>query len=220
MYTENFIAPKELEYAIKTGVTLNIGALQTLERYREELKGQSIFLRINPKVGAGTSHHVVTGGPKSKFGIYEDDLLKVREVAKESGIRIVGLHQHIGSNMKRADAPVLLQTMRYAFELLHLFEDVREINIGGGLGVAYRDDEKVSEPCELFTKVREFRDEFEKKLGREIGISVEPGRYIVADSSVLLCTVTASKKTPEKHFLGTDTGFNHLIRPALYGAYH
>lgn len=70
MYTENFIAPKELEYAMKVGVTLNIGALQTLERYREKLKGQSIFLRINPKIGAGTSHHVVTGGPKSKFGIY------------------------------------------------------------------------------------------------------------------------------------------------------
>ena len=74
--------------------------------------------------------------------------------------------------MKRADAPVILKTMRYAFEQLHLFEDVKEINIGGGLGVAYRDDEEVSEPSELFTKVREIREEFEKKLGREIKISV------------------------------------------------
>jgi diaminopimelate decarboxylase len=75
-------------------------------------------LRINPKIGAGTSHHVITGGPKSKFGIYEDDLLKAIEVAKNNDIHIVGLHQHIGSNIKKGDEEIVLHTMRYTFELL------------------------------------------------------------------------------------------------------
>ena len=87
---------------------------------------------------------MITGGPKSKFGIYENDLHKAIEVAKENNIHIVGLHQHIGSNMKKADEEVILQTMRYTFELLEHFYEVKEINVGGGLGVAYRDSEEVS----------------------------------------------------------------------------
>jgi diaminopimelate decarboxylase len=99
--------------------------------------------------------------------------------------------------MKKDDEGVILQTMRYTFELLEHFHEVREINIGGGLGVAYRDSEEVSDPVYLFQKVREIRDEFSKKYGnRQIDVSIEPGRYIVADSSVLLCRITSDKKTP------------------------
>lgn len=65
-----------MDYALNLGVVLNIGALRTLEYYKDKLRGKSVYLRINPKVGAGTSYHVITGGPKSKFGIYENDLLK------------------------------------------------------------------------------------------------------------------------------------------------
>ena len=70
MYTENFISEKELDYAIEKGVLLNIGALDTLKHYKDKLKGMDIFVRINPKVGAGPSFHVITGGPESKFGVY------------------------------------------------------------------------------------------------------------------------------------------------------
>jgi diaminopimelate decarboxylase len=104
-----------MEYALKVGVIINIGALHTFEYYKDKLRGKNVYLRVNPKVGAGTSHHVITGGPKSKFGIYENDLLKAIKIAKENDIHIVGLHQHIGSNMKKHDEDIILQTMRYVF---------------------------------------------------------------------------------------------------------
>lgn len=103
MYTENFISDKEMSYALSKGVTLNIGALDTLITHKEKLKGKSIFMRINPKIGAGTSYHVITGGPKSKFGVYEDDIEEFIKIASENDIHIIGLHQHIGSNLKKHD---------------------------------------------------------------------------------------------------------------------
>lgn len=101
-------------------------------------------MRINPKIGAGSSHHVITGGPSSKFGIYESDIPLAIKIAKENDIHIVGLHQHIGSNMKKKDEETIFSTMRYIFEIVELFDEVKSVNIGGGLGVAYRDTEEVS----------------------------------------------------------------------------
>ena len=103
MYTENFISEEEMDYALTKGVTLNIGALSTLKYFASKLRGQKIFIRINPELGAGSSYHVITGGPKSKFGIYHHDLEEVLTVAQDEDIHIVGLHQHIGSNMKKKD---------------------------------------------------------------------------------------------------------------------
>lgn len=138
MYTENFISAKELDYALKVGVTLNIGALETLETHRDKLRGKSIYVRINPKLGAGTSYHVITGGPKSKFGVYEDNIDEFIKVAKDNNIRIKGIHQHIGSNLKKKDEEVFLETLGYVASLLPKFEEVDVINIGGGLGVVYQ----------------------------------------------------------------------------------
>jgi diaminopimelate decarboxylase len=110
--------------------------------------------------------------------------------------------------------------MRYCFDLLPFFDEVKTINIGGGLGVAYKDNEEVTDPHTFCDSALRIRDEYAERLKREINICIEPGRYVVADSAVLLCTVTATKKTSLKKFIGTDTGFNHLIRPALYGSHH
>ena len=154
MYTENFISSKEMDYAIKAGVTLNIGALDTLIQFKDKLKGKSIYVRINPKVGAGTSYHVITGGPKSKFGVYESDIDTFIGVAKENGIKIKGLHQHIGSNLKKHDEEVFLETLEYVASLLPKFEDVEVLNIGGGLGVSYKKEEELSNPEHLYSRVR------------------------------------------------------------------
>lgn len=141
MYTENFISEEEMNYALEKGVTLNIGALSTLQHFGERLKGKNIFIRINPELGAGSSYHVITGGPKSKFGIYHHDLEEVIKVAQQHDIHIVGLHQHIGSNMKKKDDATMLQAMQYTFDLVERFPEVSEVNIGGGLGVVYREGE-------------------------------------------------------------------------------
>lgn len=96
-------------------------------------------MRINPKVGAGTSYHVITGGPKSKFGVYEDNIDEFIKVAKENNIHIKGVHQHIGSNLKKKDEEVFLDTLKYVASLLPKFEEIEVFNLGGGLGVAYQE---------------------------------------------------------------------------------
>lgn len=96
-------------------------------------------MRINPKVGAGTSYHVITGGPKSKFGVYEDDIDEFIRIAQQNDIHIIGLHQHIGSNLKKHDEEVFLETLEYVCSLLPKFSEVSALNIGGGLGVSYKE---------------------------------------------------------------------------------
>ena len=172
MYTENFISAKELDYALAAGVTLNIGCLDTLITHKDKLRGQNIFVRINPKIGAGSSYHVITGGPKSKFGVYENHLDEFIKVAKENDIHIKGVHQHIGSNMKKGDDDVFLETLKYVASLLPKFEEVEVFNIGGGLGVAYKEDEEISDPVELYKKAKEIINRWEMALGRTIRIAV------------------------------------------------
>lgn len=138
LYTENFISSEEVDFAIQNGVTLNVGALSTLEEHGEKLRGRSVFIRINPDQGAGEHYMVITGGPDSKFGICSKDFEAVRETARKFDIKIIGLHQHIGSNLKAADKDIFLETTKYVFEVAKQFPDVKYINIGGGMGVKYR----------------------------------------------------------------------------------
>lgn len=139
LYTENFISEEEVNYAIKTGVRLNIGALDTLKCYGERLRDQEIFVRVNPELGAGENYNVITGGPHSKFGIYYQYLDEVIQVASQHNIKIVGLHQHIGSNLKKADAEIFLKATEFIFKIASKFQDVRYINIGGGIGIKYKE---------------------------------------------------------------------------------
>jgi diaminopimelate decarboxylase len=187
-------------------------------------RGTRCSIRINPGEGHGANTKTNTGGPSSKHGIYYDQIAQARSVAAGHGIKIVGVHSHIGSG---TDLIHWLRIKDTTLELAREFPDLQTINLGGGLPVVY--DKANEEPMQLREWGAALADsmrKFSDRLGREIDLQIEPGRFIVAQSGVLIAEAQAVKRTTQSDgltaydFVIVNTGLNHNIRPALYGSYH
>ena len=218
LFTSNNASFTELEYAIREKILINIDSLSQLEMVGKKYTGLELCVRINPNVGAGHHQHVITGGPESKFGISYRDVEKIKEIASKYSLRIKGLHQHIGSGILETE--IYLEAVEVLLDVAEAFDSLDFIDFGGGIGIPYRESEKPIDIEDLGKKITKKFADFCKKYGREIKLCLEPGRYFVAESGFLLARVTAVKKEEKYRFVGTDTGFNHLIRPAMYGSYH
>ncbi|MEN4006868.1 MAG: diaminopimelate decarboxylase [Methanobacteriaceae archaeon] len=225
IYTGNNVTDEELKFAAQSGVIINLDSISSLKRLSkladpEELK---ISIRINPKVGAGHHEHCITGGELSKFGVMEEEAADVYTLAQDLGFTPIGIHTHIGSGILDPE-PFMLAVET----LMDVAGRVKEeagvkfefIDFGGGLGIPYTPDEK---KLDLENFKKKITDLYKNKLNEyELGkptMCIEPGRYIVGDASVLLTKVNTIKQSYRK-FAGVDTGFNTLLRPALYGSYH
>lgn len=225
LFSPNNIADDELDYVVSRGVLLNAGELTLLRRLGEHFPGSEASVRLNLWVGAGHHRHVVTGGEHSKFGLGGDHLETILETAEKSSVRIVGIHQHIGSGFQSADQ--YLEAIDLLLDAAEHFPDVRFINVGGGVGIPYRETDKIFDLEAVSAGLRErlkapMHNDREDGAGkrRKLDCWFEPGRYLVAESGTLLVRTTAVKDLGRKTFVGTDSGFNHLLRPILYGAYH
>jgi diaminopimelate decarboxylase len=139
-------------------------------------------------------------------------------VLREHRLQLIGVHAHIGSGILRTDD--MLQAMEITLEAAGRFPGLEFIDLGGGFGIPYRPEEKPLPMEELGSAMAERFVEFRRAYGRPVGMKLEPGRILVAQSGTLLTRVTSVKATPAHTFVGTDSGFNHLIRPAFYGSYH
>lgn len=214
-YSANNMSEEDIRWAVGRGVVINVGEVGSLATIARLAPKSGISLRANLEVGAGHHAHVVTGGRMSKFGIMAEDLPYAVEEARALGLEVRGLHQHIGSG-NLAIQPFVESVERLAAVALQV-PGLRFVNIGGGLGVPYRPGERAVDLDALAAAV----DPAIAGL-RERGIEVwiEPGRYLVADAGTLIATVTSIKDRGDVVFAGTDSGMGHLIRPALYGAYH
>lgn len=217
-YTCSNIAREELLWIMRKGVSVHLDSLTQLRWWGEASPGSKVSLRVNRGFGAGAHSHIITGGPNSKFGIYYTDLGKARAVAKQYDLKIVGLQQHIGSSILRPTA--FIRAMRLILASAEHFPDLEYIDLGGGLGIPYQPHEKQLDIKRLGEKMSRVFANFCRAYGRDLELRLEPGRYIVAESGALLTAVTDIKKTPGHTFIGVDSGMGHLIRPALYGAYH
>ena len=218
LFTTNNVLWDEIEYAASNDIMANLDSLSQLKMFGREFPGRDICIRINPNVGAGHHNHVITGGPDSKFGINYTRVDDIKEITRKSGLRIKGIHQHIGSGI--LDPEIFIKAMGVLLDTAKNFEGLSFIDFGGGIGVPYQENE---ERMDIRVLGKRIADEFENfcgRYGRELKLVIEPGRYLVAESGFLLGTV-ASVKEGEKHrFIGINTGFNHLVRPAMYGSYH
>ena len=181
----------------------------------------NVSVRINPDIDAHTHKYVTTGLYENKFGISQHEFDKLIEILKKSEhINFIGLHFHIGSQITRVEEVFGLECRRVN-EIVAYFErnglTVRNINLGGGLGVDYDDpDENAIPDFETW-----FRTISENIVRREDQtVHVEPGRSLVAQCATLISRVLFVKSGETKNFLIMDAGMNDLIRPALYGAYH
>lgn len=217
LFTGNNVTDEEMKFVKEHDVLINIDSLSQLKRYGKNYPNSEISVRINPNVGAGHHPHVITGGPKSKFGIYYSRRDEIKRIASHYNLKIVGLHMHIGSGILKPE-PFFLG-IESLLNTAKGFCDLEFIDIGGGLGIPYKPQEKPLDLKKFGQKLSKIFDSYAKTHGK-VALRLEPGRYLVAGSGVLLTRVNTVKKTQHRIFIGTDTGFNHLIRPILYGAHH
>jgi diaminopimelate decarboxylase len=218
-YSANNMTDDEMISAVKTGVTVNIGELSRLRRLGKAFPGSSVSVRLNPQIGAGHHAHVITAGSKSKFGISVEQVDEVLSTAAEFDLRIVGLHQHIGSGI--LDTDVVWQAISVLLDAAMGFDDLQFINLGGGLGIPYRPEEAALDLAQWESRIieplRRFRDEHPSD---DLLFVFEPGRFLVAESGTLLVRVNTLKESNGRIFAGVDSGMGHLLRPAMYDAYH
>lgn len=219
MYTGVSVSTKELEAVASKGVLINIDSFSEMRRLAKIRKEIPISIRVNPDVGAGHHDHVVTGSRKSKFGIPKEEIVRAYTEAVDLDLIPVGLHAHIGAGVQ--DVEPFVKVTEVLTSIARELEDKLKINlefidIGGGIGIPYKPEEK---PMDLELLAKEVVSKIEEGCSVKT-LAVEPGRYIVADTTVLLTRIVDIKETSEKKFACVDAGFNVLIRPAFYGSYH
>lgn len=218
LFTGNNVRDDEMKYVMGQGVLINVESLDQLERYGKMFPKTDLAIRINPDVGAGYHGHIITGGPDSKFGIYYNRVDGAQKIAAEYGLNIIGIHSHIGSGiLNPAD---YINAMKMVTKTAGKFEDLEFVDFGGGIGIPYKPDEKEIDIQQFGKNVSDLFSEFCGVYGRELTLMLEPGKYLVGQAGFLLTRVNTLKENPKHRFAGTDTGFNQLIRPSLYGAYH
>lgn len=219
-FVSNNVDSEEMQFAIDNGIMVSLDSLDQLERFGQINKGGSCAVRINPGVGAGHHDKVVTAGKKTKFAIAEEDIDKIFEIVNKYELKIVGINQHIGSGF--LDPKPYLEAVKNLLRIARRFENLEFIDFGGGYGIPYHklDDEK-SFPMEDFKKALEpILVEFVGSYGKAPLFKSEPGRYCVAEGSIILTRVQAIKQNSGVKYVGTDCGMNTLIRPAMYDSYH
>jgi diaminopimelate decarboxylase len=227
LYTNNNVSTEEFAAAVQLAadnpdrIWINCDSIQKIS---ELPRGAQCFIRVNGPVGGGHHSHVITCGPDSKFGVPHELLGDAIAAAERAGVQIIGLHQHIGSGVLdptkfAAAIDVLAGVLQsHASALPH----VQYVNFGGGIGVPYRPSHSPMDIGVLGAMVREKMDALRRSVHRPgLTLVLEPGRYPVAECGYLVSYVNTVKETPyERTFLGVDTGFNHLVRPTMYGSYH
>jgi diaminopimelate decarboxylase len=218
IYTSTSVSREELAFVIKNKISINLDSLSQIELYGKMNPGAKAGIRINHGLGGGHHSHVITGGEMSKFGIPVEQLSVARKLARKHKLKIVRLHQHIGSNV--LDEKILMQAFDKLLETARTFPELEALDFGGGFGVAYSRKDREFNPKRYGAAAAKKMKKFCGEYGRELQMILEPGRFLVAESGTLLATVTEIKQNPTRTFVGIDTGFNHLIRPILYGSYH
>ena len=181
-------------------------------------------IRINPDIGDGEHAHVLTAGPLTKFGIHHSQMNEVIAIEEETGIKVVGVHMHIGSNI--LDTDTFLGAMQVILSVAKELPNLEFIDFGGGIGVPYKEGETPLDLGVIGKQASDVMTTFCAEYGRELELRLEPGRYLVAECGTLYTSVTSVKTNPAydgeepRTFVGCDSGFNHLLRPTLYGSYH
>ncbi len=229
IYTGNMFSNEDFNFAVERDILINLDSYSQLKRLVKihEKRGKNtnlISFRFNPEFGAGHHPHTITAGREIKFGILENQIIQAYSKAKELGFKKFGIHQHIGSGIINAtdfDKPTV--------KFLDIIDKISKslsiqfefIDFGGGIGIPYHPEEnpidlmKYSEivfnSCKELVEKGDIGDPF---------LFIEPGRYISAESTIILTQINTIKDNGFKLFAGIDAGFNTLIRPILYGSYH
>jgi diaminopimelate decarboxylase len=224
MFTGTSVRNDELKMLSDANITINVDSQSEMDRLLKISPPQILSVRVNPEVGAGHHSHCITAGPESKFGLWEEEVIQAYAIAQRARVGRFGIHMHIGSGILDPEPYVMaVEKLLSIAKRVHqeVGIDFEFIDIGGGLGVPYKPEDQELDLAAFSNKVVNL---FKNKV-KEYGLGkpflfVEPGRYLVCDSTILLTSVNTVKVTPAHKYIGVDAGFNTLIRPTMYGSYH
>ena len=219
LFTPNCVDFDEIEAGKALGVHINIDNISILEQFGNRFgNSYPVCIRLNPHIMAGGNFKISTGHIDSKFGISIHQMRHIERVVKTTGLHVAGLHMHTGSEIK--DVNVFLQGLEVMFEMARHFPKLEFIDLGSGFKVPYSDEDYATDVNSLGEKLTVAFHEYEKENGRKLEVWFEPGKYLVSESGYFIVKANVIKQTTATVFVGVNSGFNHLIRPMFYEAYH
>ena len=207
----------DLDYAVELaagnpGLTITAGARDTFDRLEARGYDGRVAIRVNPDIGTG-HHEKVATGKDAKFGIPAKEVADLAEELRER-FDLVGIHAHVGSGVLRDDLDDHVRAIGTVSDLARDVGDLEFVDVGGGFGVPYREDEPPLDIQEVGDRVREAVGDLDAQL------ALEPGRYVVADAELILTRVNTIKETEAATVVGVDASLATLIRPAMFDSYH
>jgi diaminopimelate decarboxylase len=218
IFTPNGVSLEEIEEAAALGVQINIDNLSLLEQFGSKHPDVPVCIRINPHVMAGGNANISVGHIDSKFGISIHQLPHIVRIVENTGMRINGIHMHTGSDI--LDIDVFLHAAEILFTTAKSFHDLEFLDFGSGFKVPYHPNDIETNIEELGLKLGERFKSFCKDYGKELTLAFEPGKFLVSKAGYFLTQVNVVKQTTSTVFAQVNSGFNHLIRPMLYGSQH
>ena len=218
IFTPNGVSLEEIEEAAALGVQINIDNLSLLEQFGSKHPDVPVCIRINPHVMAGGNANISVGHIDSKFGISIHQLPHIVRIVENTGMRINGIHMHTGSDI--LDIDVFLHAAEILFTTAKSFHDLEFLDFGSGFKVPYHPNDIETNIEELGQKLGERFKSFCKDYGKELTLAFEPGKFLVSEAGYFLTQVNVVKQTTSTVFAQVNSGFNHLIRPMLYGSQH
>ena len=218
IYTPNGVSMDEIEAVAQLGVQINIDNLSILEQFGTKNPEIPVCIRINPHVMAGGNSNISVGHIDSKFGISIHQLPHLLRIVENTKMHINGIHMHTGSDI--LDIEVFLYAAEILFDTAKHFKTLDFIDFGSGFKVPYKVGDIETDIEELGEKLTKRFNAFQNTYGRPLTLVFEPGKYLVSEAGFFLAKVNVVKQTTSTVFAGIDSGFNHLIRPMLYGSEH
>ena len=218
IYTPNGVSLKEIEEVAKMGVQINIDNLSLLEQFGTRHPKTPVCIRINPHVMAGGNSNISVGHIDSKFGISIHQIPHLLRIVENTAMNINGIHMHTGSDI--LDIDVFLHAAEILFDTAKHFKNLEILDFGSGFKVPYQQNDIETNIEELGEKLSKRFIDFCKEYGRDLQLIFEPGKFLVSQAGHFVTQVNVVKQTTSTVFAQVDSGFNHLIRPMLYGSYH
>jgi diaminopimelate decarboxylase len=221
VFTADLLDRRTLPRLVELGIPVNCGSIDMLDQLGAASPGHPVWLRINPGFGHGHSNKTNTGGEHSKHGIWHGELVAALATVRRNGLALQGLHMHIGSGVDYAHLQEVCGAMVGLVRMVKAQGmDLHAVSAGGGLSIPYGADEVPIDTAHYFSLWDAARQQIASDLGHPVGLELEPGRYLVAESGVLVAEVRATKAQGSQHFVMVDAGFSDLARPAMYGSFH
>lgn len=218
VFTADLLDEQTIARVIELDIPVNAGSIDMLRQLGERNQGHAVWIRVNPGFGHGHSQKTNTGGENSKHGIWHEDVPEALEVIRQYNLVLIGFHMHIGSGVDYQHLSTVCDAM--VEQVLTSNIDIQAISAGGGLSTPYQEGDTSVDLKHYFSLWDNARQKIAQHLGHKIELEIEPGRFLVAESGVLISQVRAVKSMGNRHYVLVDAGFSDLMRPAMYGSYH